>query len=844
MNKRFLYENSLQSPPLELDADAQTHFLMMGETPADFKSHLPLIRFYLDRFSVHDSVNLVLYYPFDSAMDLLIEWAEQLPDNEEQAQLTLIEEVYSEAQLPALFRACDVLLSQSPEQLEKVYDYACLGNCHLLYFGALPQNEYSELISASDISQRELQQLIAGPARSCERYLKRHRREILSTGSWELVYIPSPRHLEAMHLQSHQLVLTDYFSVGAQLATSRLFVYAQDLIDPAHYAEISQESLELCERWYQGFFEDIHYEGVALVETCQYDLWYCFRGLMLLQYVFQELQKQLSLSQLSLFEHFSTPQFWDPMGGPFPDAKNALLYALAENANLNVELLPPVQSFNYYHIPNPPQSATSAPLLAEFLIPEDKLHAELHRDKESGILALGSELDYREQELLQAAFQDSPYHYFYAKDHVFKTPSEQIHFDVQHCKYLSVQEQQQLHQEIQQAWQNFQSSSAPIKEHYPHLFENPRLHFQFQHFFHLFIEVAESISACKRLVEYLKPRLCLMGNPVGSAVKGRIHWLKSQNIPTLSVFHGASGQKPYHSPVDHLVVWNQNLKDDFIHHGYTQKISVIGDLRAPQNSAPLPSRKNHPTPESGQQICILTGIVDYGIYHLTASAGRLLESWRAFLEIMLAHPHWRVLIKPHPRYDYFDFYAELEARYAQISVASPFDSIADVAHSSQLGLMMGYPSTAIYEFLNLNVPLVYFDYAAQGYTENTTGLETISSLETLADTLAVYLQDETRRAQSIQDAQSLREKTSDPQGNARAFKALLLPYLEKKPERLEPQTVFELGLVQNAALSATLTQQPQLFQSELERRCSHYNIEVSASIQRFAQEMAQYHFQN
>lgn len=681
------------------------------------------LKAYISTFRGQTDVSLVLYMPepyYD--LETLEQWldAEGTPETQPDIELMLDPMLISAE--PELYLNADVVitLEADPEIILK----ALALNRKMLTFGTLPTDLPFELwvqtISTANIADK-IQQLYTHRERSAysRPWVLEHLQNQLLARSKKrpLIYVPSQRHLAHLGDTCHNyLILSDDFETYVQCLESGLpCLLAQSFLNQERQPFEGDQTSQIARSWHQGQLA-IDFHGHNLVEHCQYDLWYTFRGCLHMGTVFEHVYQAYQPTELCLFDEFTQPQFWDPAAGPFPDPKNAVLAFLAEQRGLSWQKLSPpprgpIRSQSQSHIPETQNNVPEA-----WFVAPDKLPA-LKSSYRHVILGIGSHLDLAEQGLLaDDLWQREDTLYLFLRTYPFPvdTPSARfadLSFFLSHPELEP--EIQVLKQTIQMQWRQFVAAPGPAAESWPVLFANPYLHFQFEYFMNALVDAARHVFAAEQLVKLFKPQLCLLGNGASGTLRSLTASLNQQQVITYRIFHGLQPTAELCSPVSRFLLKGEHTATQILNPSLAAGSVLIGDLRKPRDiriSLPAESELNKLRQHKRQRplLLLLTSHINYGLYVGEHSLQNQLAYWHQVIALAKQHPEWSFAIKYHPRYDFPALYQQLADHSDNILLLDPGLSYGQLTPFVDICMLVYAFSTVAYEVYASQKPLIFF----------------------------------------------------------------------------------------------------------------------------------------
>jgi hypothetical protein len=265
-------------------------------------------------------------------------------------------------------------------------------------------------------------------------------------------------------------------------------------------------------------------------------------------------------------------------------------------------------------------------------------------------------------------------------------------------------------------WVAFQEAQADYQGEYAFLFANPH----FSPFFgRIFLHLLPHAMATRRdlgnWLERLRPRLVLTSNEVSFPVRSLVLEARQRGIPTLGLIHSGLNNMYYRDfRSDRMAVWGQVHVRDFgrILGKLPSQLCPIGspqyDTFAPYEAEGLASNAEWPR-ERIARVVVITAVAQW--HMLYYNQREHLRAWHELERLPEYGVH--VTIKPHPRFDDYDFYSSLphpledwRDERAGISVArSAF--LEEVLPSCDLVVVPNLPTTGAVEAMLFRKPVVH-----------------------------------------------------------------------------------------------------------------------------------------
>jgi hypothetical protein len=266
-----------------------------------------------------------------------------------------------------------------------------------------------------------------------------------------------------------------------------------------------------------------------------------------------------------------------------------------------------------------------------------------------------------------------------------------------------------------QAWQWFEHWRSSEKNGHPELFCNPELNSVFRHFFLDTIpRTAGALGTAGHLLDTYKPALVVLNNVAGSRERAIVHAARRRGIVTVQAIH--SGFNDLHfrqSSTDQVWVWGEAHRHQFASLGIPDgQIQITGN---PNYDYLVELRKTSARTRAEVQEQLRLDKDSVILLMATARVPHLLTfvdmeqhvlDLQALCQTLDAHPHVRLIIKPHPRYDDIALYRVMSERYPWITVVDTL-MLDRLLPACDATLMVNTASTAGIEALLLDRPMIW-----------------------------------------------------------------------------------------------------------------------------------------
>lgn len=337
----------------------------------------------------------------------------------------------------------------------------------------------------------------------------------------------------------------------------------------------------------------------------------------------------------------------------------------------------------------------------------------------------------------------------------------------------------EIEQKLDHAWRVYESSVGGYSGQYPEIFGNPYLRFQFARIFAEMRTAARLGLSFANIVDLLQPSLVVFGHEAFTIERTLVQVAHRKGIPTVALIHG--GLQPMYGRLgivgdaDYVMVWGQRDVQELTRFGVTRdRLRQVGSLRFDEQyqcvelplgcdldtSKKIAARKDLKLPAQQPVILLLTAPTNVELSQPAANPVIHRKTWRELVVLAKRRSDLTFAIKPHPAYDFIDFYRYLcNHGPRNLALLKPV-SLEVALRASDVAVLVNYCSTAGMEAILLNVPVVFIRPAVYPTEMHKDPLEehgailasSIAELEVAIDRL---LGDATFRRQQLASAQHL-----------------------------------------------------------------------------------------
>ena len=440
-----------------------------------------------------------------------------------------------------------------------------------------------------------------------------------------------------------EVVLTWSFEAALALeARGADFLEVWPLLPDEVLDRTMAEVLEVRESWWRPALEGLVHRGVDLAEAMGRDMLYVFLEAANARAVVEAALDRVRPDRLAIVPGDGRPVFWDPPGGPFPDVFNAVAAWAARSRGLPVDVLPGPEPWRPPFagvervFPGPPASWTlgGADLMV-YLSNSDYL-------KQRGVVAAAMERDPSGTLLLKSGSFDAPE----ARDRWLEWVPLLTRFGPDPG----------VERAVERAGRALEGLDTAFVRAHPEVFANPALGFQSQAYLERLVLAGRITDAALWLLDRVRPRACLFGSAATGPWRCFARACRVAGTATVGVTHcpvipDSHMYALWPHDFDVLCVEGDYSRRHFLDQGRDgDAVLVTGNLYPPVER-PAVRRDGPPT------VLVATTRAGCGLAAPNARHDLLRRDWRAMRELMARRTDLRFVIKPHPRYDYWEHYS-------------------------------------------------------------------------------------------------------------------------------------------------------------------------------------------
>ncbi|MDY7000175.1 MAG: hypothetical protein SVS15_00150 [Thermodesulfobacteriota bacterium] len=511
-------------------------------------------------------------------------------------------------------------------------------------------------------------------------------------------------HAESVVVVTPDLLLADHLDrAGLPFLETWDFLTGRD-IDQAQ-----RLSKEMSRSWWRPCFSGLFHAGVDLGDAIQRDMWFFFIEAILSKFILERIFERFSPREVYLFPEKPEPKFWE-VSGDAPHVFHAVARRLCDEKGIRrTELAAGLPGNWAPGTKNAPPPAGPLPPW-----PYDRRSPSGSKN----VLLYFTEVDYRKHANFLSALNRSPrFNCHLLRNTNYEAPE----FKNQGIIWGNVIDwfkvPDALETEINDRGQAFEDSAHPLAREFGWIFANPHMDFQFKGVVGNLKRAARIAAAADLLMKALNPGLSISG--IDTFGQGFI-WnrvAKNHGVPTLAFPHGSVGSRFYlyeklHSEAGHIALEGEYAKRMFKELGRRPECMDVVGAGFSVNAGNMEKVQRH-----GTKVLLMTTIAAPNLASPMASSAVLRRQWSEIIEEIGKRPDVEFEIKPHPRYDYYDFYQRFTAHGPDNVRLSPESSLEQALNGSSAAVLVGPPSTAVLLAMLAKIPTIHLngsEYRARG----------------------------------------------------------------------------------------------------------------------------------
>jgi hypothetical protein len=596
-----------------------------------------------------------------------------------------------------------------------------------------------------------------------------------------LVYAPNAFIFEAIATREPDLLkrsdlhflVTDLNALG-YLPPNSAYTFFGDLVPGEELDPLAAEALSLSQQLYQPL-ADLTHRGVSLLNTFHLEAYHPLLSCLNTARAFERLLAEQPWSELFLCSGLCYPDYWNLARTAESDSVCAVMALLAQQHGLPVTWLQPTpQADEHTQFIRYMLSQTGAHAAGAYPVPPEGL-----QPLKPGrcIFLLGWGLELNDQALLAEYLAEDPDTYFvflsFQNTPQYYRSESALYLDMRYFTSwphpLSEQEAA-----IEARWQELPSYWEQAFPERAALLNNPFWRFQHQLNQALFKGNLRVIEAMHILYEHFQPVLTLSGGTHKfSPVKTAVDTLTQRGVPNINFMHGGI-LFPYNLKTKVFTVDSSLAVRGKIHYQQLAEfwepfersdVRVIGELRKnlPTTKGRTSTHKNKPS------ILLLSSRLGHGMYNISSSMHKHLETWLYIEDLIQKYPNWEFQLKPHPGYDYFGFYSQMQGD-TNLTIIEQTTPLRDILPQADVAIAINVPTSSIVEAALAEVPTLYLCTThKQGSEQFKANLEPyiwqISTLSELEPAILSLLENTDEQKKRLSAMDEFKELWSTAQNN-------------------------------------------------------------------------------
>lgn len=545
------------------------------------------------------------------------------------------------------------------------------------------------------------------------------------------------------------------------------FIDEWDFLGSDDIARNCETAHPLSTTWWDEHLASTEYEGFALSDTSQQDMFYPLEACLNARLVYDRIFSSYQIEKISGY-------FLPPVGvvrtGPIPTNRavrsvtQAVLFYLAEKRGIPIVKLNsgrPLSSGTIAHKGGALSSIKSTKF-AEAVNPADKI-----------ILVYEDGMYKDELAVLMETFD--------------KLPRVKVISISQRVLELGLQpygSQSGAEPRLQSFWNKFIESAKNYDGDYPEIFANTHLLFQFERIRNEMETAADYGDVYAAFLDILKPSLVVFGHEAFTRERTFVRLARNRKICSAGLMHGVARHRfTYRGIVgdaDLVMVSNEIDIEGLTSHGVDKtRLNKIGCLRYEDNyfkntgNSEVDSPKAKRTAKGrlgldpGKPLIVwITAAINAGFASPIADPRKHREAIRGFLSLVSSRPDLQFVIKAHPSYDYYEIYRRLLdhklPNLAFLEQATLNETIA----ASDICLLINYCTTAALEAMLDRVPVVYLENAVYPLADrqdnlSATGIHRVQTIPELEKHIDNLLTNPDAKAHALDQADNELKKFLD-----------------------------------------------------------------------------------
>ncbi|MCX5784281.1 MAG: hypothetical protein NTX59_01175 [Elusimicrobia bacterium] len=495
------------------------------------------------------------------------------------------------------------------------------------------------------------------------------------------------------------------------------FVDEWDFLGPTDIERNSGIANDLSGTWWHENLASTEYEGFSLLDAARQDMVYPLEACLNARTVYEKIFQKNHINRIS---GYFLPEIGVIRCGPFPthravrSVSQAILFWLADKYGIQIDKLESKYPLSEGVIRKGRRFFGSVKIIAS-----NKMDVKAAKVA----LVVSGGMDEAEYKTLKNIIND-----------LLGWQSLAISQSDFLCNPL-IKDEKNKNLELQSSWIGFCESVEQYQGHYPEIFANPHLKFQFQRIWDEIGLAVKCGNVFSTFLDVLQPSLIIFGHEAFTIERVLVRLAKKKGIHTVGLVHEGLGHKiGFRGGVgdaDSLLVWSDigfnALKSYGINEARLQKIGSIRyepklnkylqKTRSNESEFKNRAKKRIGIPVNKSTILILTTAINTGFYTPIANPRKHRETINELITLIKSRQDLQFIIKPHRSYDYYELYRKLtELNLANLKLLESA-TLDEALEASDICLMINYFTTAGLEAMLSRVPVIYLNTAVYDLPE-------------------------------------------------------------------------------------------------------------------------------
>jgi hypothetical protein len=281
-------------------------------------------------------------------------------------------------------------------------------------------------------------------------------------------------------------------------------------------------------------------------------------------------------------------------------------------------------------------------------------------------------------------------------------------------------------------WECWGSYRALSNHPFPAIFANRHLEFQVRRIWEEIDRAVRAAGVFAAVLDVVAPDLVVLGHDAYSLERCLVRTAHQRGIPTASLLHTglrhATGYLTVSGEAERLLVWSDVDMEDLARCGVERaRLAKVGSLQFHDRwrsggAATAPAERADARRALGLRpdaplVLLATAATSAGLTMPIANPRELRRAWRELVALARRRPGLTFAIKPHPSYDYNEFYRRLyRSGPRNVTFFEDVDLVAALRAADVL-VLFNYCSTAGLEAMIARVPVVFLRNALVEHPE-------------------------------------------------------------------------------------------------------------------------------